>query len=90
MSAAGTVAISSTGVDCVAGTNVVANWVVPAPFVHCTPEQGRRFEPVTIKVAPEAPAVAPAGEIDAIVAAGGVAAVIVNGVVLDNVPELDT
>lgn len=73
-----------------AATKVVANWVVPAPFVHCTPEQGSRFDPVTIKVAPEDPAAALAGKMDAIVGAGGVEAVMLKGDVLDSVPELDT
>lgn len=43
-----------------------------------------------MRVAPEDPAVALAGKMDAIVGAGGVDAVTVKGVMLDSVPELET
>jgi len=84
------VAINSTGFDCVAGAKVVESWVVPEAFVHCTPEHGTRLVPVTINVAPEEPAVALAGKMDAMVGAGGVEAVMLKGDVFDRMPELDT
>jgi hypothetical protein len=58
-SASGTVAVSAVGPP-----NVVASCVV-GPFVHCTIEHGRKLVPVKVNVAPELPAVALAGEIDA-------------------------
>ena len=68
----------------------MASWVVPEAFVHCTPEHGTKFVPVTINVAPEEPAVALAGKMDAMVGAGGVEALMVKGEVFDRTPELDT
>ena len=59
-SASGTVAVSAVGPP-----KVVASCVVTPPFVHCTVEHGRKLLPVRFNVAPELPAVALAGEIDA-------------------------
>jgi hypothetical protein len=83
-------ATNSIGFPAVALTYVVANWVVPLPFVHCTTEQGRIFVPVTVSVAPEAPAVAVAGKTAAMDGAGGVEAEIVKGTELERALELDT
>ena len=63
---------------------------MPAPFIHCTTEHGRMFVPVTVKVAPAAPAVAVVGEMDAIVGGGSDEAEIAKGSVLESTPELDT
>lgn len=63
---------------------------MPVPLVHCTPEQGRRFVPLTMRVAPVAPAVAIVGEMEVIVGFGGDEAEIVNGVIFESAPELDT
>ncbi len=62
ISAAGSVALSWAGLVGVALTYVVARGVATLPFVHCTVEQGRRFVPVTVKVAAGVPAVAVVGE----------------------------
>ena len=43
--------------------------MVTPPFVHCTEEHGRKFVPVSVSVAPELPAVALAGEIEAMAGA---------------------
>jgi hypothetical protein len=53
-------------------------------------EQGKRFVPVTTKVAPLLPAVALAGKIEAITGAAGVDAETKKGEVLEIAPELDT
>jgi hypothetical protein len=63
---------------------------VTPPLVHATTEQGRRFVPVTVKVAAAVPAVAVAGEIAVIVGAGSDAVEIVKGKVFERAPELDT
>jgi hypothetical protein len=89
-SAAGTAALSCAAIVCVAPIYVVASGVVALPLVHCTTEHGRRFAPVTITVAPAAPAVAPVGEIEVIVGAAGDAAEIVKASKFDTAPELDT
>jgi hypothetical protein len=64
--------------------------VVTPPFVHCTTEQGKRFAPVTVNVAPAVPAVAVAGEMDAIVGAASDPAETVKGKIFERAPELDT
>jgi hypothetical protein len=63
---------------------------VTPPVVHCTTEQGRRFVPVTVKVAAAVPAVAVVGEIAEIVGAGSDAVEIVKGKGFERAPELDT
>jgi hypothetical protein len=91
MSAAGTGALSCAALVCVAPKNVLASGVVvPAPFVHCTTEHGSKFVPVTINVAPAAPAVAVEGEIEAIVGAGGDEAATEKGDAFERTPLLDT
>jgi len=57
---------------------------------HCTLEHGRKFVPVTIKGNAAVPAVAPAGEMDAIVGAESVEAEIVKDAGAELTPELDT
>lgn len=69
---------------------VVANCVVPALFVHCTTEQGRMLLPATVRVNAAVPAVAVAGETDAIVGAGGEDPEIVKGELFERAPKLDT
>jgi hypothetical protein len=63
---------------------------VTPPFVHCTPEHGRRFVPVTIKVNAAAPAVALVWEMETFAGAGGDEAEIVKGSVFEGTPELET
>ena len=60
------------------------------PLVHCTAEQGRRFVPVTVKVAPAAPAVAVGGEMVEIVGAAGDEAETAKGEEFERTPKLDT
>ena len=60
------------------------------PLVHCTTEHGRIFVPVTVSVAPAAPAVAVTGETAAIVGVGSVAGETVKGNVLVRMPAFDT
>jgi hypothetical protein len=72
--------------SCVVLPNVVGRL---RPF-HCTPEQGTKPVPVTLKVNAAAPAVKVAGEIESIVAAGIVAAEIVKADGLESTPELET
>jgi hypothetical protein len=68
----------------------VGNCVVVAPLVHCTTEHGTRFVPVTVIVAPAAPAVAVAGRIPEIVGAGSDAGETVNAVELERTPKFET
>jgi len=90
ISAAGTTTLSCAGLVGDELTYVVANCVVTPPLVHCTTEQGRRFVPVAVRVAPEVPAVAVAGEMDVIVGAGGDEAETVKGKVFETAPKLET
>ena len=57
---------------------------------HCTLEHGRKLLPVTLRENDAVPAVAPAGEMEAITAAGSVAAEIVKEAAAELTPELDT
>jgi hypothetical protein len=70
---------------------VVASCVTLLPLsVHCKLEHGTKFVPVTVTVNAEVPAVAPAGESDAIVGTVSDAAEIVNVAGAELTPEFDT
>lgn len=60
------------------------------PFVHCTEEHGRRFVPVTVKVAEVVPAVATAGETEIFAGIGSNAGEIVKGDEFERTPRLET
>jgi len=71
---------------CVGLTNVVGRL---RPF-HCTPEQGTKPVPLTLKLKGADPAVTVEGEMDARVAAGIVDAELVKGCSFERTPKLDT
>lgn len=78
-------------VSCVGLTNVVASCVTLLLLsVHCTPEQGKKLLPVTLREKAAVPAVAPAGEMEVITAAGSDVAEIVKEAGAELTPELDT
>jgi len=89
-----TEAMSATvtaAVSCVELTNVVVSSVkLLLLSTHCTLEHGRKLLPATLRENAAVPAVAPAGEIEAITAAGSDAAEIVKEAAAELTPELDT